>query len=176
MSDICGPFTLEGLDQFGTLDQLPFSLDDAIWESPDTCIMFGTGQADGTATVTASPSRIRIDSGSIDSFASVSASGGLILSASGNITSTGLVTADGVRMRTAIASIFSNAVVTALGGMEFAGFANITSEATLYCYPNAIWSGNGVINGNGAMSAIGYIYGEEWTNVPAGTNTWLRQN
>lgn len=102
--------------------------------------------------------------------------GGLILSGSGDISSNGDLSADGLRIRTAIASIFSDATVTALGGMSFSGFADITAEATLYCYPNAIWSGNGVINGNGAMSAIGYIYGEEWNNLPAGTNTWLRQN
>ena len=94
------------------------------------------------------------------------------------------------------ASITGDADVTALGGVIYNGTAFIDGEAILACYPNAIWSGDGAVTSNAAVSAIGYIYGEEWadvteesnvwsivsansntwTNVPAGTNTWLRQN
>jgi hypothetical protein len=99
-------------------------------------------------------------------------------------------------VRGATASITGNAEMTALGGVTYNGTAFIKTETTVICYPNAIWSGDGAINSNAAVSAIGYIYGEEWsdvtedsnvwsivsansntwTNVPAGTNTWLRQN
>jgi hypothetical protein len=38
MADVCGPFTLEDLDQFGDLDSLAFSLDSEIWTLASTCI------------------------------------------------------------------------------------------------------------------------------------------
>jgi len=196
MADICGPFTLEDLDQFGTLDALPFSLDSSVWESPNTCIMFFAGAVNGTANVTAAPTRITLDSAAIDGTATVLANGARVIAASGSITANGTVTADGVRVRGANASILGDATVTALGGIEIYATINIDGESQLSCYPNAIWSGDSAVSVSAIVDPIGYIYGEEWsdvtedsnvwsivsansntwTNVPAGTNTWLRQN
>lgn len=53
MAEICGPFTLEQLDLFGTLDSLAFSLDDAVWESANTCILEGAGEINGIGTMSA---------------------------------------------------------------------------------------------------------------------------
>ena len=195
-SDICGPFSLEELDQFGTLDALPFSLDSEIWESPNTCIMFFAGTVNGAANVTAAPTRVRLDSAAISGAATVSGLGGLILSGTGSITANGTVTADGVRVRGGTTSITGDAEITALGGVIYNGTAYIEAETTVICFSNAIWSGDSSITSNAAVSTIGYIYGEEWTdvtedsnvwsivsansntwtNLPAGTNTWLRQN
>ena len=58
MADVCGPFTLEGLDQFGTLDSLAFSLDSSVWTSANTCILEFSSSVTGTAQAIADAIRI----------------------------------------------------------------------------------------------------------------------
>jgi hypothetical protein len=53
----CGPWTLDQLDAFGSLESLAFSLDDPIWESPDTCILDAQAQITGVGTLTADTSK-----------------------------------------------------------------------------------------------------------------------
>ena len=54
MSDVNGAFTLEQLDLFSTsIDDLAFSLDNAIWESSDTTVFYGGGSVSGSAATTA---------------------------------------------------------------------------------------------------------------------------
>ena len=55
MADICGPFTLDQLDQFGKVDAIQITFDSPIWQSTDTCITLNAGSAsafpDGLYTI-----------------------------------------------------------------------------------------------------------------------------
>ena len=73
MADICGPFTLEDLDQFGNLDSLAFSLDDPIWASADTCIFDVSAATSGSASASSVAYRDRYYSASVDGSATADA-------------------------------------------------------------------------------------------------------
>jgi hypothetical protein len=65
-ADVCGPFTLEQLDLFGgNLDTLAFSLDDAVWTSANTCVLYGEGQVSATGNLDTVVIRIRPGEGAI---------------------------------------------------------------------------------------------------------------
>jgi hypothetical protein len=96
MADICGPFTLEDLDQFGTLDSLPFSLNSSVWTSTTTCIMFFASDISNTATV--------------------SALGGMNVEASGSIEANATLSAEASRTRNGVIDI------AAMGAMSIEGY------------------------------------------------------
>ncbi len=47
MADVCGPFTLEQLDLFGSIDSLAFSLDSTVWTDANVCIIEAAASASG---------------------------------------------------------------------------------------------------------------------------------
>ena len=65
-ADYCGPFTIDDIDLFGTLEQITISFDDPIWNSPNTCVLYGDGAIDGNANVVANGFAIRNGEASID--------------------------------------------------------------------------------------------------------------
>jgi len=64
--------------------------------------------------------------------------------------------------------------VQALGGGQWTGYAFAGAQANLYVYPNAIFEFTGTISSKADMSADLYIYGQEWTPVSTGSETWTQ--
>lgn len=48
--DYCGPFTIDTIDDFGTLEQINVSFDNAVWASADTCIHYTSGSVTSNGT------------------------------------------------------------------------------------------------------------------------------
>ena len=48
------------------------------------------------------------------------------------------------------------------------------AQANLYVYPNAIFEFTGTITSRADMEADLYIYGQEWTPVSTGSETWTQ--
>lgn len=56
--------------------------------------------------------------------------------------------------------------------MEFSTDVHITGVGTLVAGVNYTVVSGAVINGSGGLTALGYIYGQEWSNVADEINTW----
>ena len=56
MADQCGPWSIDDLDLFGTIDSIEITLDSPIWESADTCILEFSGAITGEGTAQAQAS------------------------------------------------------------------------------------------------------------------------
>jgi len=130
---VCGPFTLEGLDQFNTnLDELQFSLDSEVWNT--ACIKLerglsftGTGSLNvvlpefitaeaaftGTGTVVAGAFVTRDVQGLISGTGTLTSASTRIRTVDGAIAGDGSLSADGTRERLVAAAISGNANVTA---------------------------------------------------------------
>lgn len=117
MADICGPFTLEDLDQFGTLDSLPFSLDSEVWESPNTCIMFFASDISNTATV--------------------SALGGMNVEGSGSIDANATVSANSFRIRNGIIDVDAVGSIIINGYIYGEEWADVTEESNVWSIVSA---------------------------------------
>ena len=52
----CGPWTIDTIDGFGSLDSLTLSLDNAVWTAADTCIF----SADSSITANAQTNAVSI--------------------------------------------------------------------------------------------------------------------
>lgn len=172
MADQCGPWNLDQLDAFGSLDSLAFSLDDAIWTSADTCILDGAGSVTGFGNVTATVS-LEIQR-EIEFLGTGSLSAIVIreLMAAAQITGTANLTASTDKIRTEDAAITGVGSLTALAGVEFSTEVRITGVGTLVAGVSYTVLSQAAINGSAALTADGYIYGQEWTQVPYETNTW----
>lgn len=170
--DVCGAFTLEQLDMFGNLDQLPFSLDDPIWESPNTCVLYGDAAVSANAEVNAVASRIKFFAAVINGDASVSASAIRVISGIASITANSQVEVSAARVRTADASVISEAIVSALGGVEYSAFASVNAEAIVVCLPSTVFSSSANVNAQAIFSAIGGIIGEEWSDSDFSPTSW----
>lgn len=62
-ADYCGAFTIDDIDQFGTLEQILVSFDDPAWNSTSTCIFYGDASISGVASASANGYAIRNASG-----------------------------------------------------------------------------------------------------------------
>jgi hypothetical protein len=153
MADVCGPWTLEGLDQFGTLDSLAFSLDSPIWDSADTCVLSAEASAAGLATIQISPVVTKIAGASVIGEAATLALGGFFLEGSAAVLGQGGVVADG-------------------GLISFAS-GDIIGEGFAFASPSVIFLAESAVLGRATISASGTIMGEEWQDVPTGSNIWI---
>ena len=64
-ADYCGAFSIDSIDQFGTLEQILISFDDPIWNSANTCILYGDGSVTANASASANGIRTREGVGSV---------------------------------------------------------------------------------------------------------------
>ena len=117
MADICGPFTLEELDQFGTLDSLPFSLNSSVWTSTTTCIMFFASDISNTATV--------------------SALGGMSVEGSGSIEVNAMLFANSLRIRNGVADVDAAGSVIIKGYIYGEEWADVTEESNTWSIVSA---------------------------------------
>lgn len=172
MADVCGPYTLEGLDQFANLDALAFSLDSPIWTSADTCIFDVTVSASANASATSTAERILDGQGSISATALVSGSADRIRTSSASIGADATVAADAIRMRLSSASVSANATATGLGGVEYQSGGDIYAYASATASPIAIFALDAICTATGEVVCAGERLGENWTDEQAGSNTW----
>ena len=85
------------------------------------------------------------------------------------------ITTNATRYRLSTGIITSTATVTSLANFRASRVATINAQPNVTARGNAIYVDKGFISANLSISAIGYIYGEEWKLTPIGTSTWLRQ-
>ena len=171
-ADVCGFTTLESLDTFGSLDSLNFSLDSSVWST--ACIKYGDGTVSTDGTASASPTVIISFSGTITSDADASANGYLTVTRSADIDASATASATPTKITLFSGTITCDASVQALGGAEFQGFCFMGSQATVRAYPTATFVFSGTITGQAAMEADLYVYGQEWTPVSTGSETWTQ--
>ena len=69
--DSCGPWTIDTIDGFGSLDSLAISLDNAIWTSSSTCILFSDSSISANAQTSAVANRVRTSASSISGIATI---------------------------------------------------------------------------------------------------------
>lgn len=172
MADVCGPYTLEGLDQFANLDALAFSLDSPIWTSADTCIFDVTVSASANASATSTAERILDGQGSISATASVAGSADRIRTSTASISANATVAGEAIRMRLSSASVSANATATALGGVEYQSGGDIYAFASSTASPIAIFAFDATCVATGSVLCAGERLGENWTDEQAGSNTW----
>ena len=138
--------TLEQLDQYGSIDELPFSLDDPNWdvifpnEIADNCYVFTLENLDIYGSIENVPfslddpfwEKYRCDKyGTITANAEsyVTVNGYRIYSGAGDIDTSATVDASAYRIRTTAADISTSASVDATGSAIFAGDAAISASA-----------------------------------------------
>ena len=92
MADVSGPFTLDQLDQFGTMDSLAFSLDSDVWNT--LTIFDAGGSVSSSATTSGTGLRERLVDGSVTGSGSVSSSAIRIQFVDGFVSSSGTVSLD----------------------------------------------------------------------------------
>ena len=114
------PLTLEQLDQFGNLEQIPYSFDHN-WETDEVCGSWTLEELDNFGN---------LDSIQI-SFDNAIWTTACIKFPSASITADATVSADGVRQRTGEAIITANATVVADGQRVLVGEATITATGTV---------------------------------------------
>lgn len=173
MSDQCGPWTLEGLDSFGSIDSLAFSLDDPIWESPDTCILDGQGAISGQGNVSSSAIYIADAQSFITGIGFLSSDAFRQRDLSASITGVGEITVTAVgKERLVDLSFLGEGTLSATAGYiaETSGF--ISGVGSLSSTANYTVSAKGNISGALEINVSGYYYGEEWTVVPFEPNVW----
>ena len=172
-ADTCGFTTLESLDEFGSIDNLSFSLDSDVWAT--ACVKYGDGAITSSATVSSDSVRQRTGDADISVSATVEANGSRVIDGgSPDISASATTTADAIRMALGEASISGTASAQANGGFTANGACNFTGFGELYAAPNAIFAGDASINGTTTITADLYIYGQEWTTVSTGSETWTQ--
>jgi hypothetical protein len=72
-----------------------------------------------------------------------------------------------------VVNIVTSTTVSALSNMVFSGKSSITTLATVTVSARAVYSAIISITNTATITAEGYKQGEEWTEVTAGSNTWL---
>ena len=73
-----------------------------------------------------------------------------------------------------IGVISGTGTLTGIGGFTAVGEAGINGIATVTSSSKAVWSGNASISSTATIVANGHIQGDNWTDVPVGSNIWLR--
>lgn len=172
MADVCGPWTLEQLDQFGTLDSLPFSLDSDVWLT--ACIRDGSGAVTADGDVTAASLRERTAEAIILASGTVTATGVKEFTAEGAISATGDVAASCVRVKSinTIQDIDAYGRMFVVPGLEYSESATITAQGNLLAVLAKTMNVSGIVTASGTVYAKAYYYGEEWDDVPDESNTW----
>lgn len=171
-ADVCGFTTLESLDALGSIDDLSVSLDDGAYAT--ACLHYGDGTITNDGVVTAAPTVTISFSGTITGDANVSSSSSILVTRNADIDVSATVGAEPTKIVFFSGDIDATASVQALGGGQFEGIAFANAQANVYVYPNAIFEFSGTISSSATMEADLYIYGQEWTTVSTGSETWTQ--
>jgi hypothetical protein len=171
-ADYCGGFTIDNIDQFGTLEQINVSFDNPVWDSATTCIYYGDASITASASVNADGDAIRNGIASVSCTATVASNGIRIRTTQGSITASGSVSANAIRLRTSSGQITGIATVTALGGVQYSADASVDAYALLDANGYAIRGAICTINGTSFVVCAGNRLGDNWTNEVPGTESW----
>lgn len=172
MADLCGPFTLEQLDAFGSLDSLSFSLDSTVWTSADVCILEAASSVTGTGSTSAFVTRITESSASVSGAGTTSGAGIRVAIANASVSGVGTSNSEAIRMRLSSASVIGEASTGALGGVEYSadgiaeGYGLATSDTQVD------YSGAAATTGMALCTLVGIRLGENWATVTASTDVW----
>ena len=72
------------------------------------------------------------------------------------------------------ADISSTSSLTALGGYTISATPSISGIASVSVASGVIFSADAPISSTVNLTASGHIQGDNWTDVPVGSNIWLR--
>jgi hypothetical protein len=72
------------------------------------------------------------------------------------------------------ANIDGTATLSADGNFVATGYASVNGLATVDVQTSVTYSAHASVSGTGNLIADGHIQGNNWTDVPVGTNIWLR--
>lgn len=173
---ICGPFTLEGLDQFsGNIDALPFSLDSTVWNT--ACIKLEQNVSfTGTGNLTVLLPDFIFAEAAITGTGSLTASADFVSPelASASFAGTGTLTATAI----IVEPISAQAAFSGVGSLDgyisvtYANSAAFSGTGSLEIDFSSVIDVSAFIRGSTNVSAKLYIYGEEWSVVADEANTW----
>lgn len=172
MADVCGPFTLEQLDQFGSIDSLAFSLDSEVWESANTCIFDVSASTSASASTDANGYRERFGDASITGNANTQSQAIRIRLDGASISAATNVSLDAIRLRLASASIQAYSEATGLGGVEYSGSGDAICDSSAWSRAYLVRSASASIYATSSVVCRGIRIGDNWSNVPEGDNTW----
>jgi hypothetical protein len=84
----------------------------------------------------------------------------------------GSMVANGVRFRSIFDSIVGLVDASASGVAIYSRSASVTGSAEVVAQAGRQTNGDAAITGNGSVDALGKILGEEWSDVPKGSEVW----
>ena len=171
LNDVSGPFTLEQLDNFGTVDSIYYSFDSSIWATAK--ILKGAAAVTGTASAEARSNDV-LGAASVTGSATVSANGAIIRQGAAAVSGVGSVSANGTGTFTGAASVSGSATVVGAGTTSplLLGEASITGTATAELRGGLVVGGAAAGSGAASITCRGYVQGEEWTAVSGQASTW----
>jgi len=173
MADQCGPWSIDDLDLFGTIDSIEITLDSPIWESADTCILEFSGAITGEGTAQAQANYEAAGAADVAGSGVLASSAERTRTVEGFITGVGTATGSCIRIRADnSASILGEGTLSAFGGLEETAVAFVLGSGELIILPSITFSSVAALQATGALSGSGYIYGQEWSDVADETNTW----
>jgi hypothetical protein len=173
MADQCGPWSIDQLDLFGTIDSIEITLDSPIWESADTCILEFSGAITGEGSVETAANYTAAGTGAIAGAGTLATGAERTRTVEGIIAGAGTLTTAYSRIRTDnFASIFGEGTLTASGGLEVTAVAFVIGGGELIVIPSITFSSIVALQATGVLSGSGYIYGQEWSDVAEESNTW----
>ena len=173
MADQCGPWSIDDLDLFGTIDSIEITLDSPIWESADTCILEFSGAITGEGSVETAANYTAEGTGTIAGAGTLASGAERTRTVEGIIAGAGTLATACVRIRADnLASIFGEGTLTAFGGLEQNAIAIVLGGGEIVVIPSITFSSLGALQATGALSGSGYIYGQEWSDVAEESNTW----
>jgi hypothetical protein len=174
MADQCGPWSIDQLDLFGTIDSIQITLDSPIWDSADTCILEFAGDITGEGSVTVQGNYTAQGEGQIAGTGTLASGAERTRTVEGIIAGAGTLATACVRIRADnLASIFGEGTLSAFGGLEAKrGCPSCLGGGELIVIPSITFSSLVALQATGVLSGSGYIYGQEWSPVAEETNTW----
>ena len=173
MADQCGPWSIDDLDLFGTIDSIEITLDSPIWDSADTCILEFSGAITGEGSVETAANYTAEGTGTIAGAGTLASGAERTRTVEGIIAGAGTLATACVRIRADnLASIFGEGTLAAFGGLEETAVAFVLGSGEIVVIPSITFSSIVALQATGVLSGSGYIYGQEWSDVAEESNTW----
>jgi hypothetical protein len=194
MADQCGPWTLDQLDAFGSIDDLLVSLDSPVYESANTCILESsgsiqgegdlivsaivgagiTGEANiiGVGSLAATATRTKTVQATILGVGNLEVNGAKEKLSGAQIQGTCSLTVNGARQFNFIVELSGVGELTANSNAEFSFRPEFSGISNVSALGGIIINGSGNVQANGSLFSDSYIYGEEWKPVSDETNNW----
>jgi hypothetical protein len=172
MADVCGPWTLDQLDAFGTVDSIEITFDSPIWQSADTCILSASASVTGVGDVLAAGNGVFAFSATVTGIGTLTGQAIRVRLAEGDIVGVATVSGDPIRIRMSAASITGVGTASALGGKQFLASGEAVGVGIAEALAFAVFDSSGSVIGFALADADGTVIGEEWTTLEPGSEVW----